>query len=89
MSRDRYTLLFDVTARVAEQRSMGGHKANTSTVLLAVCVLRALPRKGFTCHNMNTTFKEFHLALYIFFVNPLINLFQNIGCYDLMKLVQI
>jgi hypothetical protein len=35
----------------------------------------------------NTKFKEFHLALYIFFINSLIDQFQNIGCYDLMKYV--
>jgi hypothetical protein len=31
---------------------MGGHKEDTSTVLLAVCMLRALSRNGFTCHNI-------------------------------------
>jgi hypothetical protein len=36
----------------------------------------------------NTEFKMFHLELYVFFfINALINQFQNIGCYDLMKSV--
>jgi hypothetical protein len=33
---------------------LNGHKENTAPVLLAVCVLRALPSNGFTCYINNT-----------------------------------
>jgi hypothetical protein len=35
-------------------RKLHGHKESTVAVLLAVCVLRALPSNGFTRHNIVT-----------------------------------
>jgi hypothetical protein len=34
------------------KRKLRGHRENTVVVLLATCVLRALPSNGFTCHNI-------------------------------------
>jgi hypothetical protein len=50
MSRDRYPLLCDVHRA---QQSVRGHKENTAPVLLAACVLRALPSSGSIRHNIN------------------------------------
>jgi hypothetical protein len=52
---------------------MGGHKENTSTVLLAVCVLQALPRNGFTCHSIVTSWSDYILDSLIQRVTRLYN----------------
>jgi hypothetical protein len=51
MSRDRYQRLYDVTA-LRNNCPISGYKENTSPVLLAACVFRALPSNEFTIHNI-------------------------------------
>jgi hypothetical protein len=41
-------------------RKLHKHKDNNAAVLLAVCMLRALSGKGFTCHKIFNEYKYQH-----------------------------